>query len=82
MSWASCLCVNACNKVCRSNSVTRNDRQKAKTKVYLIVMLYNLGLKPILIEQKWYKTPMWHLNKVEGTNFVDGNEILVEKYYC
>ena len=28
MSWASCLCVNAYDKVCRSISVTRNDQLK------------------------------------------------------
>ena len=39
------LCVNACNKVCKSILVTQNDRQKWETKVDLIVMLYHLGFK-------------------------------------
>ena len=83
MSWASCLCVNACDKVCRSISVTWNDQLKCETKVDLIVMLYHLGLKPIFIKQKCYRTCMWYLNKVWSTNFVDDNEILVVKklYY-
>ena len=80
MSWASWLCVNAYNKVCRSISITRNDQQKCETKVDSIVMLYHLGLKPIFIKQNCYRTCVWYLNKVWSANFVDDNEILaVEK---
>ena len=82
MSWASFLWVNACNRVCRSISVTRNDQQKCETKVDSIVMLYHLGsydLKPIFIKQKCYRTCMWYLNKVWSTKFVDDNEILMVK---
>ena len=32
--------------------------------------------KPIFIEQKYYRTCVWYLNKVWSTNFVDDNEIL------
>ena len=82
MSWASCLCVNACDKECRSISVTQNDQRKCEIKVNSIVMLYHLSLKLIFIKQKWYRTCMWYLNKVWSTNFVDDNEILVvEKWY-
>ena len=30
MSWASYFCVNACDKTCRSISVTRNDQLKLR----------------------------------------------------
>ena len=80
MSWASCLCVNACNKVCRSISITQNDQLKCGIKVNSIVMLYHLGFKTNFIKQKCYRTSMWYLNKVWSTNCVDDNEILaVEK---
>ena len=80
MSWASCLCVNACNKGCRSISVTQNDQRKYETKVNSIVMLYHLGFKINFIKQKCYRTYMWYLNKVWSTNFVDDDEIpVVEK---
>ena len=43
-------------------------------------MYIKSGLKLIFIEQKHYRTHMWHLNKVWNINFVDANEILaVEK---
>ena len=77
MSWALCLCVNACNKVCRSISVTQNDQLKCETKVDSIVILYHLGFKTNFIKQKCYRTCMWYWNKVWSTNFVDDNEILV-----
>ena len=48
----------------------------------MIRIIMKQGCKPIFIEQKQYRTYMQHLNKVESTNFVDDNEILVgEKYY-
>ena len=36
---------NACDKVCRSISITRNDQLKCETKVDSIVVLYHLGFK-------------------------------------
>ena len=43
-------------------------------------MYIKQGLKPIFIEQKYYRAYMWHLNKVWNMNFVDDNKILaVEK---
>ena len=51
MSWASCLCVNACDKVCRSISVTWNDRLKCETKVDSIVHAYQVGFKTILLSK-------------------------------
>ena len=45
MSWASCLCINACDKVCRSISVTQNDQLKCEMKVDSIVMVCHLGFK-------------------------------------
>ena len=45
-----------------------------------IIHVYQVGLKPIFIEQKYYRTYMWHFNKVWNMNFVDDNKILaVEK---
>ena len=46
------LCVNACNKVCKSIPVTQNNRQKWETKVELIVMLYHVGFKTIFYRTK------------------------------
>ena len=41
------------------------------------------GFKPIFIEQKYYRTSIWHLKKVWNMKFVDDNETLaVEKYPC
>ena len=38
------------------------------------------GFKSIFIEQKYYRTSIWHLNKVWNMNFVDNNATLaVEK---
>ena len=79
---APCLCVNACDNVCSSISVTQNDQLKCETKVDSIVMLYHLGFKTIFIKQKCYRTYMWHLNKVWSANFVDDNEILAEEKQC
>ena len=76
MSWASCLCVNACDKACRIISVTQNDQQKCETKVDSIVHVYQVGFKTIFIKQKCYRTYMWHLNKVWNVRFVYNNEIL------
>ena len=45
MSWASCLCVNAYNKVCRSISVTRNDQLKCETKVDSISHVISLKVE-------------------------------------
>ena len=45
MSWASCLYVNACDKVCRSIPVTQNDQLKCETKVDSIVHAYQVGFK-------------------------------------
>ena len=33
MLWASWLCINACDIVCRSVFITRNDQRKRETKV-------------------------------------------------
>ena len=44
---------------------------------YYTTHVYQVGLKPIFIEQKYYRTYMWHLNKVWSMNFIDDNEILV-----
>ena len=47
---------------------------------YSITHVYQVGFKSIFIEQKYYRTYMWYLNKVWNMNFVDDNEILaVEK---
>ena len=40
-------------------------------------MSCQVGGKPIFIEQKYYRTCVWHLNKVWSTNFVDDNATLV-----
>ena len=45
MLWASCLCVNVCDKVCRSISVTQNDQQKYKTKVNSISHVISLKVE-------------------------------------
>ena len=37
---------------------------------------YQVGLKTNFIEQKYYRTCVWHLNKVWSTNFVDDNVTL------
>ena len=80
MSWASCLCVNGCDKVWRSISVTRNDQLKCETKVDSIVHAYQVGFKTNFIKQKYYRTCVWYLNKVWSINFVDDNEMpMVEK---
>ena len=44
-------------------------------------MLYQVGWKKtIFIEQKYYRTCVWYLNKVWSTNFIDDNATLaVEK---
>ena len=42
----------------------------------MIHVIIKQGCKLIFIEQKYYKTYVWHLNKVWGTNFVDDNETL------
>jgi len=43
-------------------------------------MLCQVGRKTIFIEQKYYRTCVWHLNKVRSTNFVDDSATLaVEK---
>ena len=44
---------------------------------YAITHVYQVGFKSIFIEQKYYRTYIWHLNKVWNMNFVDDNEILV-----
>ena len=50
---------------------------------YSITHMYQVRFKTNFIEQKCYRTCMWHLNKVWNINFVDDNEILaIEKEYC
>ena len=45
--------------------------------------VYQVGLKTNFIEQKYYRTYMWQLNKVWNMNLVDDNEILTfEKHHC
>ena len=41
-----------------------------------IAHVYQVGLKPIFIKQKYYRTCVWYLNKVGSTNFVDDNATL------
>ena len=46
----------------------------------MIHAIIKQGCKPIFIEQKYYRTYMWRLNKVWNMNFIFDNEILaVEK---
>ena len=45
MSWASCLCVIACDKVCRSIFVTQNDQQKCEMKVNSISHVISLKVE-------------------------------------
>ena len=54
---------------------------KRSIKVLNKKLLHNsYSCKPIFIEQKHYRTHMWHLNEVWNMNFVDDSEILaVEK---
>ena len=56
--------------------INKNVKYEAITQL----MYIKQGLKPIFIEQKYYRTYMWHLTKVWSMNFVDDNKILaVEK---
>ena len=52
-------------------------------KVDSIAHAYQVGLKTNFIKQKYYRTCVWHLNKVWSTNFEDDNATLaVEKEHC
>ena len=54
--------------------------KNVKQKLIRQFMYIKQGLKQNFIEQKWYRTYMWRLNKVWNLNFVDDSEILaVEK---
>ena len=61
--------------------MTQNDQLECKTKSYSTIRtIIKYGCKAIFIEQNYYRTYIWGLNKVWSVNFVEDDEIIaVEK---